>query len=514
MPVDPAIVAQFLVNACPDHHVRDGSSHVVVRQVAETILRRHPEIARASPQAAIVCGDVREVERILRERPAAATEPCGPKGSAAAQGTHMVVDVTSPEKPLWEPLHYLCFTRLRHAASNDNAVAIARLLLDHGANPTAHFMAGGSSYTPLVGVVGAGEEGRAAHPKHDELARLLLEHGADPFDGQVHYNLHFSRNTLWFLKLAYEFSAKQGRKALWDDPEWRMIDMGGYGGGARWYLGFALEHRNLELAEWLLAHGASPNPARPRDRRMRSKHSLHEVATQSGFAEFADLLVRYGAEPGKKRADDEAAFIAACLRLDRAGAEDALARHPKLLRSPRALHLATELDRTHVVTLLLDLGVPIELANKHKQRVLHVAAWRGAMRVAALLIARGAEIDPRESQWSNTPLDFAVHGYDEQMIDLLAPHSRDIWNLVFTGKVARVREVLATDPGIAKTVSKGGYTPLMWLPADERAAMEIVELFLAHGVDATVRNKEGMTAEDWARKRWMGEVADRLKAGS
>ena len=38
-----------------------------------------------------------------------------------------------------------------------------------GANPNAFFMAGDSSYTPLVGVIGEGEEGRTAHPERDAL---------------------------------------------------------------------------------------------------------------------------------------------------------------------------------------------------------------------------------------------------------------------------------------------------------------------------------------------------------
>ena len=40
-----------------------------------------------------------------------------------------------------------------------------------------------------------------------------------------------------------------------------MIDMGGYGHGARYLLEEAIANNNLELAEWLVAHGASPNAA-------------------------------------------------------------------------------------------------------------------------------------------------------------------------------------------------------------------------------------------------------------
>ena len=36
------------------------------------------------------------------------------------------------------------------------------------------------------------------------------------------------------------------------------------------------------------------------------------------------------------------------------------------------------------------------------------------------------------------------------MIDLLGRHSRDLWNLTFTGKVERLRELLAAEPALAK----------------------------------------------------------------
>ena len=170
---------------------------------------RYPDIASAGLAAAIVCGNAAEVARLLRDDPAAASRPTGPKGSAPAQGDHLVMEPAPAAEPLWEPLHYLCFARLDRPDTNENAAEIARRLLDRGANPNAFFMAGGSRYTPLVGVLGAGEENRRSHPAREALARLLLERGADPFDGQVFYNIRFTRDPIWYLDLAYEESVKR-----------------------------------------------------------------------------------------------------------------------------------------------------------------------------------------------------------------------------------------------------------------------------------------------------------------
>src|SRR5262249_12409500 len=140
-------------------------------------------IARDSIYTAVVCGDIEEVERILAREPGAAREPGGSRG--------------------WTPLLYLGYARFSNQATIDNAVAIARLLLDRGADPNDFYMAGDSRYSALVGVAGEGEQDSPRQPKAEELFQLLLERGAKPFDIQVLYNTHFSGDVLWWLKLVY-----------------------------------------------------------------------------------------------------------------------------------------------------------------------------------------------------------------------------------------------------------------------------------------------------------------------
>src|SRR5207253_1258452 len=279
--------------------------------------------------------------------------------------------------------------------ANEIAVAIARVLLDHGADPNAYFMAGNSRYTPLTGAIGEGEEGRPPHPRRDELARLLLERGAEPYDSQVIYNIHFHGKILWWLKLMHEFSVKAGRSADWDDPAWHMLDQGGYGSGARWHLRTAVEKNDIELAEWCLAHGANPNAEPERDQRFPQR-SLYEHAVRLRRLEIAELLVRHGAERREVVLDDEEEFVAACLRLDRDEVRRILARHPEYLQSPAAIFAAARQDHAETVAFLLDLGTPIEVEDAKKQRPLHVAAANDAFEAAELLIQRGAKVDPYE----------------------------------------------------------------------------------------------------------------------
>ena len=152
-----------------------------------------------------------------------------------------------------------------------------------------------------------------------------------------------------------------------------------------------------------------------------------------------------------------------------------------------------------------------DVENKKKERALHIAAYQNSMNVARLLIARGAEIDPVESNWNNTPLGAAVYTQHASMIDLLSGYSRDVWELTYCGKLPRLREILAENPELAR-VAGGGHTPLMWLPPDDEAnAIEVARLLLAHGADPTPRNKQGMTAADRAENLGMFDAVAMLR---
>jgi ankyrin repeat protein len=72
-----------------------------------------------------------------------------------------------------------------------------------------------------------------------------------------------------------------------------------------------------------------------------------------------------------------------------------------------------------------------------------------------------------------------------------------------------VRELLAKDPQRARILTRDGHTPLWWLPDEEAAALELVDLLIAAGVEPATKNKDGKTAADWAWRRGMLAVAAR-----
>lgn len=486
-------IMAFLQSACWDHHVHGKGSHRMHDRAAQRILTEHPSMAGDSMYSAIVCGNRQEVERILAARPEAARDRGGARG--------------------WTPIVYLAYTRFTHAPTTENALAIASLLLDHGADPNDFYMAGDARYSVLTGVAGEGEQDSPRQPYAAALFELLLERGAEPFDIQVLYDTHFSGDILWWLELVYKQTVHTARGAAWKDPDWSMFDMGAYGSGARFLLETALKKRDMQLAEWLLAHGAHPNAAPARDRRF-PKRSLYQLALIEDLPDMADLLARYGATRSAPALDEHEQFLRACFRLEREDARRLMLAHPEYRQSPAAMFEAAKRDRPDVLALLLDLGASLEIQDRTGKRALHEAAAGNALRAATFLVERGAAIDPRESSYNATPIGWAAHGDKTETLTFLSRHSRDIWTLCFNGYVDRVRETLTADPRLAQAVTKDGHTPLWWLPDDDEKAMHIVELLLAAGANPSARNKDGSTAAEWARRRGMRDVATRLETAT
>ena len=496
-------VSKFLGFACWDHLVHGRGGYRANEAAAMRLLAQHPEIPTASIYSAVVCGELTAVQRFLDEQP----------GLADAGHHRGVIANVKGGVRHWEPLLYLCYAQLSLPALRDNALAIATLLLDRGANPNAYYMAGHSVYGALVGVAGEGEQDAPPHQARDALYRLLLERGAEPYDIQVLYNTHFRGNVMWWLTLTWDYSVAAGRQADWADPDLPIFDMGGYGTGARFLLWLAIQKGHRELAEWLLVRGANPNAGPPRAKTL-PQMSLLRYAQLEGHDDIAQLLRRHGAVPEQATDDEDVAFVRACIRGDRDAAAAMVREQPRFVRTPHLLFEAAKRNRTDVLALLLDLGTPVNVQERDGRTALHEAAASDTRDAAALLLERGADADKRESQFQATPLGFACYHDHRAMIDLLARHSRDIWCLASSGKVARLRAVLEAEPERARNVGRHGTTPLWWLPSDENLALEAVELLLAHGADPSAKRDDGTTAADSARALGLTRVAARLETAA
>ncbi|HEX7052248.1 MAG TPA: ankyrin repeat domain-containing protein [Longimicrobiales bacterium] len=369
---------------------------------AERLLALHPRIAGAGFHTALLLGDVAAVERRLAGNPDLAREPGGPRG--------------------WEPLHYVCHTSLHRGAvgSADGLVAVARLLLEAGADPDTRFpwLHHGVRRPVLWGAV--------CVTRLLPLAELLLRSGADPNDG-VTLPLAANAGDVAALDLLRKYGADpnqpwatDGASPLYSILHWRSSPAG---------------------ARWLLENGADPDPVFTGN----GETPLHAVAKRGDVA-LAELLVARGADVSRERADGRTPYavaelygnrpvaewlrargastelrpvdrlVAACSRGDRAAVDELLAARPALrgeigAEHYAALHRAAEAGDAPALELLLACGFDPNRGDEEiGKTALHSAAMAGRPDAVRVLLAHGASPSARDREFHGQPLVWAAEG--------------------------------------------------------------------------------------------------------
>jgi ankyrin repeat protein len=455
---------------------RDGAERGAL---AARLLERHPKIARDSIHTAVAAHDVNAVRTFLRKNPDAAHDRSGFDG--------------------WTPLVRLAYTRLPIDAVSSNALEIATLLLDAGADPNGGWTDGANAFTVMVGIIGGGEGQQSAHPLAEAFARLLIARGADPFAPQALYNTSLGPDSTFWLDLLWSESERRGETHKWTGPAPNEL------GGERapsalgYLLGNAVPH-HIQRTRWLLEHGADA-----RGINFYSREPVIKHAVLAGREDMVELLVRHGA--ARPQLSEEESFLAAAIAGDFARMRELALKHPQFLQYHEPMSAAIRLHRTDVAEALLDLGMSVDIGDDKNFRALHYTTHRGAVDIARLLIARGAEVDAFEHRYGGTPLTHAIYHQRLDMMALLANHSRDVRALCRAGAVDRLRQLLTEEPDRANREDRPGEPALFCLPDDEEKAVEICELLLSFGADPTFRNPLGQTPAEVARRRGLDEVA-------
>jgi len=372
---------------------------------ASDLLRRDPSLAGRSIHTAAAVGDAGAAARMLAADRSLATATGGPFG--------------------WEPLLYVAYSRVVSDDPEHSPVAVARLLLEHGADPNAGYLWDGTYlFTALTGAFGYGEDApnQPPHRQSAALARLLLEAGADPNDDQTIYNRHF-RPDNDHLELLLEFGLGGPRRGPWPErlgehltePRLLLEDA----------LVFAADNDAYrDRVALLLRHGADPDGRGTEHPALRGLRPV-ERARHGGAQEIEALLLAAGATPPATDAVDD--LLAACMRGDEEDVARRLASEPGLAgeltrRHPRALIEAAERGHARGVELLVRLGYDVDMRDGHA--ALHEAAYAGNRELCELLLGLGADPTLRDTSFDSPPAGWARHANHEELAAWLDDQAR------------------------------------------------------------------------------------------
>lgn len=402
--------AEFCRLACLTYTRADGPERW---EAARRLLAEHPDLTSRDIWAAAAAARPDDVGRLLAEQPGLAGRRGGPFG--------------------WRPLFHLAYSRFDPAVPAERVLAVARLLLDAGADPNDGYLFDGlpSPFTVLTGVFGHGELGRQRQPSHPhwaELGRLLLDAGADPNDAQTLYNRMFEPDDT-HLELLFAHGLGTGDGGPWRrriaelDPPARLL---------RTQLRWAVEHHQPARVGLLVDHGVdfrSPfdddGPAwSPGDGR-----TPVELARLNGDKEITDFLLARGATPPDP--DPVRDLIAAALGGDRDTVDRIRAEHPDAVAEARRARpglvvWAAARSSVEAVVLLVGLGFDVNAHGRGDAPVeepwetaLHHSAMAGDVRLTRRLLDLGADPDLRDRRFDATPYDWARHFEQSATADLL-----------------------------------------------------------------------------------------------
>ncbi|HEX7135924.1 MAG TPA: ankyrin repeat domain-containing protein [Iamia sp.] len=347
-------------------------------------------------------------------------------GAVEAARRHLEAgaDVDADGGPFaWAPLLYVAYSRIDDPDEGRDTVGVARLLLDHGADPDAGFLWDGlpSPFTALTGAFGGGEGHQPAHARWHELASLLLDAGADPSDSQTVYDRGLGdvvRDDTGWLELLLDHGFGRGDGGPWV----RRLGHEAQSPAevAAEALAHAAEAGLLERARLLLAHGVDPD--RPGCHPAFAGRTPYQGAVEGGNHEIARLLAEAGADTSG--VDATMALVGALLAAD---GRAVAAAGPGAVAEVRATHpdlvaRAAERGRPAAIRLLAEEGW--DVSHLGRLTALHEAAYRGDRDVVDLLLALGADPTVRDPEHDGTPAGWAHHGgHPDLATDLAAAES-------------------------------------------------------------------------------------------
>ncbi len=242
--------------------------------------------------------------------------------------------------------------------------------------------------------------------------------------------------------------------------------------------------------------------------------SALSVAVGSQRTEIAALLLEHGANPNDRTARGESVLLESIGRQDAPTALLLLEKGAdfKALnedRLPAALSRAIERRVLPVVAALLKRGVDVNKKGKHKRTLLRHAAHCGYPEMIKVLIEHGADLEARDG-YQYTPLMVAAVARKPEAAACLVDNGAAVdatttagttalTIAAFRGHTDVIHVLLSRGANINTIYLRDGRTPL--IIAVDGGHVKSVDQLLKRGADPTIRDKDGHTALDLARKR-------------
>jgi ankyrin repeat protein len=169
--------------------------------------------------------------------------------------------------------------------------------------------------------------------------------------------------------------------------------------------------------------------------------------------------------------------------------------------SATPLHLASERGNLKVACMLIERGADVSALDKYGHTPLHLASKAGKLEVARMLIERGADVSAQD-KGGQTPLHLASHvGRRPEVARMLIERGADVSAQNKDGQ---------TPLHLASQAGQQAGQPMSVFPDLDTGHPDIARMLIEHGADVSAQDEDGQTPLHLASQKGRLEVARML----
>ncbi len=241
----------------------------------------------------------------------------------------------------------------------------------------------------------------------------------------------------------------------------------------------ASEAGHLLVVEWLLGKGADLNARTMSNPGDRGSYSALHLAVESGHYDVAKRLLACGSRVNAKMSDGATALL-----------------------------LATEVARRDLVDLLIENGADVTLCDQMGASPLSAALLGNDFDLATAFLLKGGDINQRMEPFEATMLMLSAGAKALPAVQFLLSHRASVAAQDERGQTVLHHSVFGAGVRVTKSAWNGKVKEVVEDKPED--VMPIVQLLMNAGSDTQIKDDEGMTPIDWAKKLRLGTLAEFL----